>query len=466
MTFRALSVLLFRELFRAKGALRAAGLGIFLGTLLFSVFSALGSKVRTVLLGEVFPLDRIELLPEPKPEPGLLTLLLGGGKTPPPGIPQATIDILAAHPGAKSVSPKLKFAFPSGAFGGKEILGKDMGTHEMLADGVDPALVNAAKRAEPYPYPFEDPFTKAGPACTSDTDCRGDQYCEQAYGEPKGWCSDPVPAVVSPYLVEIFNKGIAPAHNLPPIGGSLLSRASGLVFRMELGISMMGRSKRGGVRNVKARLVGTSDSAIDLGVTVPLPVVQRWNAELYGPEAAREHSSVVVRTKSPDEVARIVELGRRNGLVPKDERARDISVMVTGIVALLTLVALAMLTVAATNTAYVFRVLVSDRRAEIGLYRALGASPGDVAKLFLSLSVVTGLSASALGLFGARLLAKALDVAAASGLPDFPFKPASFFSFDPWIIGATLGLGTGFAVLGALSSVRSASRVDPAAALA
>ncbi len=466
MTLRALSVLLFRELFRAKGALRAAGLGIFLGTILFSLFSALGSKVRAVLLGEVFPLDRIELLPEPRPEPGLLSVLLGGGKSAPPGIPQATIGVLAANPGAKSVSPRLKFAFPCGAFGGKELLGRDMGTHEMLADGVDPALVNASRPSPSFSHPFADPLAAPGPSCSSDADCTGEQYCEQPYGEPKGQCSEPVPVVVSPYLVEIFNKGIAPAHNLPAIGGSLLARASGLVFRMELGISMMGRSKRGGVRNVKARLVGTSESAIELGVTLPLAVVQRWNTEFYGPEAAREASSVVVRTKTPAEVARIVEVGRRNGLVPKDERARDISVMVTGVVVLLTLVALAMLTVAATNTAYVFRVLVSDRRSEIGLYRALGATPGDVAKLFLTLSVVTGAAASGLGLLAAKLVAKALDVAAASGLPDFPFKPASFFSFDGWIVAATLGLGTGFAVLGALSAVRSASRVDPAAALA
>jgi len=56
-------------------------------------------------------------------------------------------------------------------------------------------------------------------------------------------------------------------------------------------------------------------------------------------------------------------------------------------------------------------------------------------------------------------------VAAARKLPDFPFKPASFFLF-PWWLGA-LGLGFAalFAVVGAFGPARRAAKVEPAAAL-
>jgi ABC-type antimicrobial peptide transport system permease subunit len=50
-------------------------------------------------------------------------------------------------------------------------------------------------------------------------------------------------------------------------------------------------------------------------------------------------------------------------------------------------------------------------------------------------------------------------------LPDFPFKPASFFQFPWWmVVGAAL-FGAGFALLGALAGVRRAAAMDPARAL-
>ncbi len=57
------------------------------------------------------------------------------------------------------------------------------------------------------------------------------------------------------------------------------------------------------------------------------------------------------------------------------------------------------------------------------------------------------------------------DVLAARKLPDFPFKPASFFAFPLWLWGVGLGFAALFAVLGALGPARRAARVDPAGAL-
>jgi ABC-type antimicrobial peptide transport system permease subunit len=66
----------------------------------------------------------------------------------------------------------------------------------------------------------------------------------------------------------------------------------------------------------------------------------------------------------------------------------------------------------------------------------------------------------------ALLGAIGLDAAAARWLPDFPFKPASFFSLPPWLTLLGLGLGLGAATLGAWLPARRAARLDPARTLA
>lgn len=212
------------EVRRSGGALVTASVGILAGTAALVFFLALGLAVRGVLLGQVFPIDRVEFEPVAKPEPGLLSVLLGGGRTP-PGIDPASVDRLAHFPGVAATFPKLRFAFPSGAFGGAELLGREVGTHEMIGDGIDPALVRPDEVKGPFR--FVDPLEKAGAACRDDAGCQAPQYCELPSDQPQGQCSDPVPVLVSPYLVELFNQGIARAHGLPAVGQSMLSRAQG-----------------------------------------------------------------------------------------------------------------------------------------------------------------------------------------------------------------------------------------------
>jgi hypothetical protein len=456
----ALWLLIRRDLRRTRGALVTSGFGIAAGTAALVFFLALGLGVRAVLLGDVFPIDQIELEPPKQGDPGLLGLLVGSGG--PTGIAPASLADLRAVPGVVSVDPKLRFAFPSSGRGGKELFGYDVGTSELLGDGIEPALT----RGESFgSIAFEDPLDHPGAACADDGGCAAPRYCERASGAPEGMCSDPVPVLVSRYLVEIFDKSLAPAHGLPPIGETLVTRAQGVTFALRLGESLLGKAKIGAPRTVRARVAGISRRAVDLGITLPLPVVRRWNREYAGEGAASNFSSVVVRAEDAAAIGRVLARGKALGLDPHDTRARDVSVLISGVMALLSLVAGVILVVSASNIAYTFRVLVSDRRAEIALYRAVGATGADMRAWMLGLAAVVGLTGGAVGLVLARLLALLTDAIAASELPDFPFKPASFFAFPPWLFAAGLGFAALFAALGAFGPARRASRVEPASAL-
>lgn len=460
MRVAALWTLIRRDLRRTRGALAQSGFGIAAGTAALIFFLALGLGVRAVLLGKVFPIDRIELEPPKAQDPGLLGLLLGGAGA--PGIEPDQIKRLAAVPGVIGVYPKLKLAFPASARGGKEILGRDIGTSELIGDGIDPALV---KDDLADPAAFSDPLSRAGPACDADAACVSPQYCDRPTGE-QARCVDPVPALVSQYLIEIFDKSLAPAHDLPPVGRTLVERAQGVVFNMRLGESLLGKARTGAPRTVRVRVVGVSTRAIDLGLTFPLEVVRRWNAEYAGDAAASRYSSAIVQVDTGVDTARAISAGAGMRLEPKDTRARDVSVLVTGVIALLSLVAGVILLVSASNIATTFRVLVTERRVEIALYRAVGAAAADMRAWMIGLALLVGVLGGAAGLVAARLLAFATDWVAARRIPDFPFKPSTFFDFPWWLALFGLAFAALFAVLGAWGPARRAARIEPAAALA
>ncbi|MSP25294.1 MAG: ABC transporter permease [Myxococcales bacterium] len=461
MSAATLATLVRRDLVRARGALVTSGFGIAAGTAALVFFLALGLGVRAVLLGEVFPIDQLELEPPKTEDPGIIGGLLGLGSEP-PGIDDAAVQKLRASPDVEGVYPKLRFSFPATARGGKELFGKEVGTSEMIADGVDPALVNGDLKGS---HAFVDPLQFPGKKCILTTECAAPQYCEGP-ADGDGVCVEPVPVLVSRYLIELFDKTIAPAHHLPPVGETMIKHAQGITFKLWIGESLLGRSRIGKPRHIHARVVGVSKRAIDIGITLPLETVRRLNREYSGEAAARKYSSVLVKVRDKENTSRVIALGQSLGLTPKDTRARDVSVLLSGVMALLALVAGIILLVSASNIAYTFRVLVSDRQREIALYRALGATPGDMVGWMLALALTVGVAGGAVGVIVARLLALGTDSLAAKRLPDFPFKPDTFFAFDLSLLAGGLAFAALFALLGAFGPARRAGKIDPAAALA
>jgi len=457
MRLEALSRMVRSELRRTRGPLVTAGVGIAVGVASLVFFLALGLGARKVLLGDVFPIDQVELEPK-KTSAGLLSLL--GGTHEPAGIDAPNVERLKAQPGVREIYPKLRFRFPSMARGGKEILGTEIGTHEMVGDGIDPGLV-----AGQIPG-FRDPLETPGAECSADADCKAPDYCERPSGAERGQCSAPVPALVSRYLVELFDHGVAPAHGLPPVAETLIGRAQGVAFEMTLGNSLLGVARQGAQRKVRVKVVGISPKAIDLGVTLPIEVVRRWNREYAGESAASRYSSLVVRVDDAGRAGHLIDGAAELGLVPHDTRARDVSVLISGVLALLVLVASVILAVAALNIAHTFRMLVAERQHEIGLYRALGASGRDIKNWLASVALVIGTLAGLSGALIARGGAAIADWRAGKDLPDFPFKPESFFVFPWWLWLLGVAFASGFALLGAVGPARRAAQTDPAQALA
>jgi hypothetical protein len=425
MRLSALSRLVRLSIAReSRGAFFSAfGVAVGVGALVF--FVGLGLGVGRVIRERIFPTDA--RLVDVVPPAVSLGSLLGGGK-----LDNETVERLTAVPGVEKVYRKMNVRVPAvsryeGAFFGSRLR---MGM-EILAVGVDPGLVaNDVQLGE-----FKDP----GP-------------------------DKPIPAVISTRLLEIYNKTFAPARKLPQISPQMIV---GFGFPVEFNRSYVAQAAPGPTTPAQAQVVGASDRGLLAGITIPLETAIRLN-RASGVDA-ETFTGVTLVASDPSQVPALVSAVKEMGLEIDDQERRLAEN--AGAAVALTTSALALLSIlicvlAAVNIAHALSASVRARAKEIGVMQAVGASRSDVRNIVLAEAGVVGLAGGVIGTAVALLLALGINRLAARYLPDFPFKPDTFFSF-PWpVVLGGVALGLVAALAGAYFPSRRAAATDPARTLA
>ncbi|MBU8899304.1 ABC transporter permease [Corallococcus sp. H22C18031201] len=425
MRLEALSRLVRLSLARErKGAFFSAfGVAMGVGALVF--FVGLGLGVGRVIREKIFPTD--SRLVDVVPPAVSLGSLLGGGK-----LDAAAVERLAALPGVEATYRKMGIRVPAvtrydGSFFGARLR---MGM-EVLAVGVDPGLVRS--------------------------DVAMGEFKDAGDGQP-------IPALVSTRLLELYNKTFAPARKLPQLSANMLV---GFGFPVEFNRSYVAATAPGPVTAAQAQVVGASDRAMFAGITIPLETAIRLN-RASGVDADT-FTGVTLVASDPARVPALMEAAKAMGFEIDDQERRLAEN--AGAAVALTTSALALLSVlicllAAVNIAHAMSASVRARAREIGVMQAVGASRSDVRNIVLAEAGVVGAFGGAVGTAVALLLALLVDRFASGYLPSFPFKPESFFSF-PWpvVVGGVV-LGLVAALCGAYFPSRRAAATDPARTLA
>ena len=432
----------------------AAAFGIVLGVAALAFFLALGLQVRQVLLGQVFPSDRLEVAPRGA-DLDLFALRLDLGRD---ALSESDLQDLAAIDGVSSVYPKMRLTAPALASGGESLFGGGAMQTEIVADGIDPELVRDDVGPE-----FRDTGEGGnGRDCTTDRQCGADAYCERSRGFGPGVCREFLPVLVSPYVVELYNGAFRRAYHLPKINPDALS---GLTFEMTFGASTFRSSPRPPVSR-RARLVGVSEYAIPLGVSLPLADVQRLNRELDSDEAARRYHSAVLEVASQSSVPGVVAAVEGRSLEVLDHGARRAALGTAVVTAVLGLAAVVLIAVSAAHIMHVFSLIVVIRRHEIGVLRAVGARRSDIRRLLMTEAAAVGLAAGSTGVVIALVGAAIADRLASTPVPDFPFKPESLFAFSPVLAASVIGVAVAACLVGVVPAAARAVAGDPSDALA
>ena len=414
---------------------------------------ALGLGVRSTLLGDVFPLDRLEVAAEGRSLDLLAIQLPLGGDT----MDADTVARLAEIPGVRRVFPKMKLTVPVVASGGGWLLGSALRT-ELVVDGIDPELV----RDEVGPaFSFEGQQPEVV-RCRSDRDCGRDGYCVGATTLAAGSCRAYLPAIVSPHLLELYNGSIRRAYRMPKLDPE---RLIGVTAELSFGASMLRAGSGTAVVRERARLVGFSDRAIPLGVTLPLGVVRELNARLASPAAASAYHSAIVELDSPRRAPGVMAAVESMSLVVSDRGARRTASALALLLAIVAAVGAAVLGVAMISVAHAFFLAVSGRRRELAVLRAIGASRTDVRGAVLGEALLVGAVAGGAGVAVAVAAGGLFDRLAERWVPDFPYRPDTLFAFEPWLLVGAVAAAVLAAALGSLPAVQVAASPDPSEAL-
>jgi ABC-type antimicrobial peptide transport system permease subunit len=434
-----------------------ASIGIVVGIAAFTFFLALGAGVKSVVLGQIFPLDRLEVENKTM-DLDLGPLRMGMGKD---TLDEEAVQQIRAIPNVEAVYPKMKLTVASTAAGGESLFGNKLRS-ELLVDGIEPTLVE--EDIAPG-HEFADFEASESPprSCESDTDCGSESlYCDDlTKGAPKV-CRPYVPVIASTHLIEMYNGVLRRAHDFPRLNPEFLI---GFTFDLAIGNSMVKASRKDQIVRRRAKLVGFSDKAIPLGITLPIGYVKRFNVAYGSDTAATTYHSAVVMIDSKDDVAAVAKAVQELGYEVTDHGAEQAAMLIVIIMMVFGLVSSIIVGIAAVNIMHVFFMLIYERQKEIGIMRAVGASRGDIRAIILGEAALVGLIAGVLGIavaFGSSLIA---DAVSASYIPDFPYKPDTYFHFGPTLLLGALACAVAFCVLGAFLPARRAARMDPAAVL-
>jgi hypothetical protein len=356
--------------------------------------------------------------------------VLGGGK-----LDDAAVERLRALPGAAAAWPRLSLRVPIAAAG--------------------------PPRGLEYNWPsgmtFQLPLVVGVPPELFERELEGGGFEDGGQGAP-------IAAVVSRRLLETFNKKIAPAHNvrrLPP-GLSVV----GLELPVRVGLSVIPLRTEDRVYDARLRLVGLSDRLPLEVVAVPLDTARRLHAE-YG-KRDEGYTQVSVLARAPEDVPGITAAVRRMGFAVDDEergRAERVGTIVVVTTGALVFLAAVMCALAALAIAQSLSASVRGRVKEIAVLEALGAAPSDVRRVVLLEGAIVGLAGGVVGALLAWLAALGADRIAARLVPEFPFRPDTYFAFPAWLFGLGVAVPMLAAVIGALAPAAAAARVDPARTL-
>ncbi|HEY3803156.1 MAG TPA: ABC transporter permease [Kofleriaceae bacterium] len=493
MPVKSLARMVVANTLRSRRHFILSAFGIVIGISTFVLFLASTEQVGAVL-EKIFPLDQVQVI---APRASLL------GKDISKKLDDAIVTQIRTRPEVASALPRMALSFP--AFGRGDFEGNDL-KFEVggFADGIDPSFVDDDDRIRELfkdwdsvkddpnrvqcvsaPVPDDGDVIQSPrprPKKLTPGKDKPDEYYNPCPHPDRYYCDDTdhtchhrVPIVMSPTMIELYNGQFAKSHNLPVADEDfvkfMLHRGGLSAMRFSIGLGLTtiagtNSSLTAKPRRVEAVLVGLSTKAMPIGMTVPIQYIERWNQEYLGKEAATTYSSIVVTLRDKNQLAVFAQwLQDALDLRLEDSLGEKFATVLFVIRLVLVLISLIIIGISAINIAHNFFMQVTERRRELGLLRAVGATQTDVRLVVLGEAGLIGLAGGVLGVLVGIGLAQLVDYGSLHYLPRFPYKPATWFHFKFWIWAGGLLCAAAFAVVGGYLPARRASVIEPAQAL-
>jgi putative ABC transport system permease protein len=236
------------------------------------------------------------------------------------------------------------------------------------------------------------------------------------------------------------------------------------------------KEPRGEMKEFPFRVVGVLETVYGaeagyFGTHISLDDMMAINAWWYNDPDILAHEGydeLVIRAASLEDAAKLVDLLQARGYeVQSLELMLDVmnKAMIVMETMLGSIGGLALF-VAAIGIANTMVMAVYERTREIGILKAVGASPGDVRRLFVAEAALIGLLGGIVGTVFGWLLGLGLNAAFLAYLrwQEIPIE-GTFFVVTGWLVALALGFATVVGLLAGLYPAARAARLDPLEAL-
>jgi putative ABC transport system permease protein len=253
-------------------------------------------------------------------------------------------------------------------------------------------------------------------------------------------------------------KAGQPAEGLSDAAYSVLSREQKLKI---VGVSDLDPdSMRGAAR---ARVFLPLKLAEDLHVMQPSDL----RDSMRGFNKQPSYSTISVRVKNPKQVEAVEQAVKKLGfntfsILDATRSLRQFFAVLDLFLGIFGSLALAVASIGIVNTLV---MAILERRREIGIMKAIGASDGDVKKLFFAEAGAMGVLGGVVGVVLGWLIGHVINLGTNIYLKRQALPPESFWSVPWWLVGAAIVFAFVVSLVSGLYPAARAARLDPVQAL-
>jgi putative ABC transport system permease protein len=207
-------------------------------------------------------------------------------------------------------------------------------------------------------------------------------------------------------------------------------------------------------------------------VFLPLKLVQQLHVMQSSlrdtpPSGEPAFSSLSVRVASPNQVPAVEDAIKKMGfnafsLVDATRSMRQFFAVLDGFLAIFGSLALAVASIGIVNTLV---MAILERRREIGIMKAIGASDADVRGLFFAEAGAMGLVGGAVGVTLGWIIGRLINFGTNIYLKWQNFPPAEIWSVPLWLVLSAVAFSIVVSLVSGLYPAARAARLDPVQAL-
>jgi putative ABC transport system permease protein len=235
-------------------------------------------------------------------------------------------------------------------------------------------------------------------------------------------------------------------------------------------------------REQKLKIVGVSDldpdsmrGAARARVFLPLKLAQDLHVmqpsdlrdNMRGFNKQPSYSTISVRVKSPKQIEAVEQSIKKLGfntfsILDATRSLRQFFAVLDLFLGIFGSLALAVASIGIVNTLV---MAILERRREIGIMKAIGASDGDVKKLFVAEAGAMGVLGGVVGVVLGWLIGHVINLGTNIYLKRQSLPPESFWSVPWWLVGAAIVFAFVVSLVSGLYPAARAARLDPVQAL-